>query len=186
MTAKLMKTTEQKAGDGSFCRNRREFLLKGSGAVAATFLLTIPGIGLVEAAGVKYAKKKIGRISQLKTDTPVLFSYPFRDFYSQNIVVKLGVRAAGGVGPQQDIVAFNTLCTHMGGPLGDKYNAEHKVLGACPLHLTTFDLRRRGMVVAGHATENLPQIVLEVKRDDIYAVGIIGLVYGKHDNLTSA
>lgn len=171
---------------GSLCLNRREFLLTGSGAVAATFLLSVPGIkGLVEAAGVQYPKKKIGKISELKNDAPVPFSYPFDDIYSQNLLIKLGVPAYGGAGKGKDIVAFNTLCTHMGG-LMTKYNAEHKVLGACPLHLSTFDVRRHGMVVSGHGTSDLPQIVLEVKGDDIYATGIIGLVFGKTDNLMKA
>lgn len=174
------------AGNESFCLDRRQFLLTGTGAVAATFLLNVPGVsGLVEAAGVQYPMKKIGKISELKNDVPVLFSYPFNDIYSQNLLIKLGVPAYGGAGKGQDIVAFNTLCTHMGG-LTTKYNAEHKVLGACPLHLSTFDLRRHGMIVAGHATQDLPQIVLEVKGDDIYAKGIIGLVFGKTDNLVKA
>ena len=34
------------------------------------------------------------------------------------------------------------------------------------------------MVISGHGTESLPQIVLEVQGDDIYAVGVMGLVYG--------
>lgn len=171
----------------SFCLNRRQFLLTGTGAVATTLLLSIPGIkGVVEAAKVAYPRKKIGRVSALKVDTPVPFTYPFDDLYSQNLLVKLGVPAAGGVGNGQDIVAFNSLCTHMGGPMGNKYNAEHKVLGACAFHISSFDLRRHGMVVSGHATQSLPQIVLEVKGDDIYATGIIGLVYGKHDNLMRA
>jgi arsenite oxidase small subunit len=42
------------------------------------------------------------------------------------------------------------------------------------------------MVVAGHATESLPQVVLEVEGGDIYAKGILGLVYGKRDNLDTA
>lgn len=172
----------------SLCLYRRDFLLlTGAGAVATTFLLNVPGArGLVEAAGVQYPRKKIARVSQLQNDAPVGFAYPFDDFYSQNLLVKLGVPAAGGVGQGSDIVAFNTLCTHMGGPIGSKYNAEHKVLGACPFHVSCYDLRRRGMVVSGHATQNLPQIVLEVKGDDIYATGIIGLIYGKSDNLLQA
>lgn len=175
------------ASKESFCINRRQFLLTGTGAVAATFLLNVPGVsGLVEAAGVQYPKKKIGRISVLKTDVPVGFAYPFTDIYSQNLLIKLGVPAWGGVGKAQDIVAFSTLCPHMGGVLFGKYNAEHKVLGGCPLHLSTFDLRRHGMIAAGHATQDLPQIVLEVKGDDIYATGIIGLVFGKPDNLVKA
>jgi arsenite oxidase small subunit len=49
--------------------------------------------------------------------------------------------------------------------------------------MTTFDMTRHGMVVAGHATESLPQVVLEVRGDTIYATGILGLVYGKRNNL---
>jgi arsenite oxidase small subunit len=58
------------------------------------------------------------------------------------------------------------------------YKDAYQALGPCPLHLTTFDLTRHGMVISGHATESLPQIVLEVQGDDIYAVGVQGLVYG--------
>ena len=100
--------------------------------------------------------------------------------------MKLGTEAGGGIGADKDIVAFSSLCTHMGWGLSDTritYRKEHKMLGPCPLHLTTFDLTRYGMVVAGHATEALPQIVLEVDGDDIIATGVLGLIYGKRDNL---
>jgi arsenite oxidase small subunit len=103
--------------------------------------------------------------------------------YSANMLVKLGRPAGGGVGPDQDIVAFSTLCTHMGGPLGGQYRAPHKVVGPCPLHLTSFDLTRHGMVVAGQATESLPQIVLETRGDEIWATGVMGLIFGYHANL---
>ena len=186
---KIPLTMKPETHDESTCltrrSSRRDFLLTGSGAVAATFLMScsaLPGAEAQEVVGVRYERKAIARISELTNDTPLDFTYPFDDLYSQNLLIKLGMRAAGGVGPAQDIVAFNTLCTHMGWPVG-KYNAEHKVLGACPLHLTTFDLRRRGMVAAGHGTQNLPQIVLEVEGDELYAIGIIGLVFGKTDNL---
>ena len=186
---KIPLTVKPETHDKSTCStrrsSRRDFLMTGSGAVAATFLMScsaLPGAEAQEVAGVRYERKAIARISELATDTPLNFAYPFNDLYSQNLLIKLGTRAVGGVGPAQDIVAFNTLCTHMGWPVG-KYNAEHKVLGACPLHLTTFDLRRGGMVAAGHATQNLPQIVLEVEGDELYAVGIIGLIFGKTNNL---
>ncbi|MEZ6152138.1 MAG: hypothetical protein R3C09_18710 [Pirellulaceae bacterium] len=50
------------------------------------------------------------------------------------------------------------------------------------LYLTTFDLTRHGIVVAGHATERLPQIILEIDGDQIYATGIVGLLYGYHQS----
>jgi arsenite oxidase small subunit len=38
------------------------------------------------------------------------------------------------------------------------------------------------MVIAGHATESLPQARLEVEGDDIYVTGVMGLVYGTQTN----
>jgi arsenite oxidase small subunit len=70
----------------------------------------------------------------------------------------------------------------MGGDTSGSFYAAEQVLG-CPLHQTTFDLTRHGMVIAGHATESLPQVLLELQGDDIYAVGVIGLIYGRYDNL---
>jgi arsenite oxidase small subunit len=99
------------------------------------------------------------------------------------MLVRLGVPAGGGVGPDRDVVAFSTLCTHMGGPLGGQYKAQYRVLGPCPLHLTTFDLVKHGMVAAGQATESLPQIALETRRDEIWATGVMGLIFGYHSNL---
>ncbi len=63
------------------------------------------------------------------------------------------------------------------------YKPEHKAVGPCPFHLTSFDLTKHGMVIAGHATESLPQVILEARGNDIVAVGILGLVYGRYDNL---
>jgi arsenite oxidase small subunit len=34
------------------------------------------------------------------------------------------------------------------------------------------------MVISGHGTESLPQIVLVIEGDDVYATGVMGLVYG--------
>ena len=41
------------------------------------------------------------------------------------------------------------------------------------------------MVSGGHGTERLPQILLELDGDNIFAVGMIGLIYGRYDNLES-
>jgi arsenite oxidase small subunit len=95
----------------------------------------------------------------------------------------MGQKAGGGVGKQRDVVAFNTICTHQGGPLMGTYNAEHKTLGQCPFHLTTYDLTRYGIIVSGQAYQSLPQVLLEVKGDSIYAVGVMGLIFGRNNNL---
>jgi arsenite oxidase small subunit len=166
------------------CMGRRKFLL-ASGAAAAT-LITLPGcLDPFRARVVRLERKRIGSLSALETDVPVLFSYPDDDpLLSTNTLIKLGVPAGGGVGPEQDVVAFNTLCPHMGGPLAGTYKSEHKGLGPCPLHLTSFDLTRHGIVVSGHASESLPQILLETEGDEIYATGIMGLLFGRATNAT--
>jgi len=48
--------------------------------------------------------------------------------------------------------------------------------------LTRFDLTRYGIVVSGHATESLPQILLEEEDGQIFATGVRGLIYGRVDN----
>ncbi len=162
---------------------RRQFLL-ASGITTATILLTgIPGFGTKEAEAVlsKYPRLKIGKLSALKKDKPITFNYPTTDI--ANMLVKLGVPAGGGIGPNKDVVAFNPVCTHMGGNLKKVYNPEYKILGQCPYHQSTFDLTRHGMIISGHATASLPQVMLELVGDDIYATAVIGLVYGRNSNI---
>lgn len=158
------------------CMSRRSFLL-ASGSIVA--LAAIPGVSLAASAQMlkaSYPSLRIGKLSELKLGEPLEFAYPYPDV--SNVLVKLGTPAGAGVGKDNDIVAFNQQCTHMGGPLQGTYKDAFQALGPCPLHLTTFDLTRHGMVISGHGTESLPQIVLEIQGDDIYAVGVMGLVYG--------
>lgn len=166
------------------CLSRRRFLILGGASVTVLGVLGSGSRAFGEAAQLvmsTYPEKRILRLSELKPQTPVEFTYPSDDV--ANLLIKLGERAGGGIGPDDDIVAFNTVCPHMGGPLGpDTYVPAHNVLGPCPLHLTTFDLTRHGMVVSGHATEGLPQIALEIRDGEILAVGVMGLLYGYHEN----
>lgn len=168
------------------CLSRRQFFVTGGKAlITSVVLLSIPGLAEpVQAQVAGYPRKRIASLAQVKQDIPIYFKYPFDDpVHSASMLVKLGTPAGGGVGPDRDIVAFNTLCTHMGGPLHGTYKPDYKALGPCPLHLTTFDLTRYGMVIAGHATESLPQILLEIEGTDIVATGVMGLIYGRNDNL---
>ena len=173
------------AHDEHPCLSRRAFLLAGgSAAVVISLGPWSPAFGAGAALQVAaYPRKRISRVSALTEGQPVAFKYPWNDLNSTNMLVKLGVEAGGGVGPGRDIVAFSTLCTHMGGPLAGQYRAQYRILGPCPFHLTTFDLTKHGMVAAGQATESLPQIVLEVSGDAIWATGVMGLIFGYHSNL---
>lgn len=169
------------------CMSRRGFLLSGGATVAVVSLAGTPLEAQAQGARAlraTYPRQKVVSLSVLKTGEPVAFSYPYPDV--RNIVVKLGAEAGGGVGPARDVVAFNQQCPHMGGPMDGTYKPQHQVMGPCPLHLTTFDLTRHGMVVSGHSTESLPQIVLELQGDDLYAIGVQGLVYGYSANVGKA
>ena len=177
-----MKTKDEKCF--SPCASRRQFLIFGGTATATVLLPGLTGIGKAEAAVMtRYPRVKIGSIKKLKKNKPVSFKYPDKGKFSDSMLVNLGTEAGGGAGPNKSIVAFNSFCTHQGGKMGDLYKAKHRVLGPCPYHLSTFDLTRHGMIVSGHATESLAQVLLETKGDDIYAVGIIGLIYGRNSNV---
>ncbi len=168
------------------CMSRRAFLFQGSAVVGGTVILTgIPGMhGEAVAARVsRYPRLLIGQLSALALATPAPFKYPDKGRNSNSVLVRLGEEAGGGIGPARDVVAFNTLCTHMGGDLTRNFQAADQVLGPCPFHQSTFDLTRHGMIVSGHGTESLPQVLLELEGDDIFAVGLLGLIYGRYDNL---
>ena len=168
------------SGSDFMCMTRRHFLLAGASAVA---LSSVPGLAAAaQLVAKEYPRQKIASLKDLKQDQPLDFSYPPGN-PTPFFVVKLGEAAGAGQGPDDDIVAFSYLCSHMGGPLHGSYKPAHKAMGPCPLHLTTFDLTRHGMVISGHATESLPQAQLEISGGDIYATGVMGLIYGQYDNL---
>jgi arsenite oxidase small subunit len=108
-------------------------------------------------------------------------SLTYPDKSSPISLLKIGREVVNGVGPARDIVAFSRYCTHMGGSLTYRFET-----GAfhCPLHYAMFDASKGGLIVIGQATDNLPQIELEVdSQGDIYAVGIKGLIYGRQANI---
>ncbi len=156
--------------------------MSGGGVAAAVVSLSLPGCGPTSALRVSYPRKRVTSLSALRAGRPVSFTYPHEHAQCASFAVKLGTPAGGGVGPDDDIVAFNSLCTHQGGPVSGLYVPEHHVAGPCPLHLTTFDLTRHGLVVSGHATQSLPQVVLELDDRDVIATGVLGLMFGFSNN----
>ncbi len=180
------------AGHKRCMMSRRKFMIYGSTtAVAASTisLSLLPGSAHAktqQARVIGYPRQFIAKMSELKDNQPLSFNYPDDHASAQCMVVKMGgVRSGGGIGKKEDVVAFNLLCTHQGGPLHDTYKAtdEHRTLGPCPLHLSLFDLRRHGIIASGQAYESLPQVLLEQDGDDIYAVGLLGLIFGRNTNL---
>lgn len=162
------------------CMRRRDLLI--AGAAGATAGVVAPGLAAA-ATGERreYPRLPVVRIGDLKEGEPVAFNYPLED--QPNMIVKLGKPAQGGVGPDNDIVAFSVLCTHMGGSLRGRYRHDSKAMGPCPFHFSTFDLTKGGAPVHASATENLPQVRLVTDGDQVVAVGMEGLIYGYRDNL---
>lgn len=168
--------------------SRREFLLAGiaTGAfVGAGVVLPIAfsltdDDGNPDSEALLYPRQRVASLAELRAGEPVFFDYPLVG--QSNMLVKVGAPAEAGIGPDADIVAFSNLCTHMGCPI-DTYQAEHGVMGPCPCHFTTFDLAHDAQVTLGQATQQLPRVLLTTDGDDIYANGVLRLVYGYNNSL---
>lgn len=162
--------------------SRRQFLFMGAVAVSLVALeRVIPG-RVLYAQTALFDRQRIGSLGDLEVGMPVVFNYPYEHPNALNNLIKLGAPAGGGIGPDNDIVAFNTICPHMGFPMNGTYKPDHQVMGPCGWHLSTYDLTRHGIIISGHATQGLPQITLELDGDDIYAIGVQALIFGFADN----
>lgn len=160
--------------------SRREFIKRGAGTVSAGVAYAMGSTGAV-AADAKAAPAPVvdvAPVDALKEHGTLAFNYP--DVNSPALLLRLPQAAPGGVGPGSSIVAFSSLCTHKGCPVS--YRAQHKLL-VCPCHWSTFDPGKKGQLVVGQASQALPQIELRLKDKMVQAVGIQGLIYGRHTNI---
>ncbi len=123
----------------------------------------------------------VTNVSDLVVSQPVEFNYPLEE--TPNILVKLGVKAVGGVGPDEDIVAFSQVCQHLGciyafvapntSPSCDNTYSSSKPSGYCCCHGSTYDLSAAGKVTGGPAPRAVPQVTLRVDSSgNIYAIGM--------------
>ncbi|MEJ2360232.1 MAG: arsenate reductase (azurin) small subunit [Gammaproteobacteria bacterium] len=165
---------------------RRNFLKLGGGVAAGTASLVSGNLFGAEPAvtagrtTLPYPRQLVGKAPALRPGTPVSFTYPDAD--SPCAIIKTGQPVPGGVGPDKDIVAYSTLCTHMGCPVS--YDDKARTF-KCPCHFSIFDPEMEGQMVDGQATENLPRIVLEYNDKDgsVTAVAVEGLIYGRQANV---
>ena len=163
---------------------RRDFIRIG-GATASTTLAAgmLPAMpaGAATTGAAKpaaYPVTDVAELAAIKPDEPIAFTYP--DAGSPAVLLRLREAAAGGVGPGNSIVAFSMLCTHKGCPVG--YRPERRLL-VCPCHWSSFDPAKAGQMVIGQGSQALPQVELRVAGGKVQAVGIAGLVYGRHTNI---
>ena len=157
---------------------RRRFIQTtgAAGVGAAASGAVCPGTAAAETA--KYPIKPIIALDELAAGTTVPFTYP--DERSPALLLRMGEEVPGGVGPDSSIVAYSTLCTHKGCPVS--YKPEHGLL-ICPCHWSTFDPARAGGLVIGQASQALARIELQIESGMAVAVGVDGLIYGRHTNL---
>jgi arsenite oxidase small subunit len=131
-----------------------------------------------QAATASYPRIKVVTLAKLKKNRPVNFEYPLKG--QASMLVDLGHKVPGGVGPRHSIVAYSTLCQHMGCPVTyDKGLREF----VCPCHQTRYDPERLASIIQGVATRALPRILLQVKAGAVWATGVDGLIYGYRTNL---
>ncbi|MDI7863703.1 arsenate reductase (azurin) small subunit [Rhizobiaceae bacterium n13] len=163
---------------------RRQFL-RGSALVAAGATVAAAGAApphakaAMPAARVEYPSNRLANVSELKMNEPLEVNYPDAD--APGVLLKLGARVEGGVGPDGDIVGFCTICPHKGYPLA--YSADNRTFN-CPGHYSVFDPEKGGQQVWGQATQNLPQYALRVAENgDIFAEGVDELIYGRLSNV---
>lgn len=126
---------------------------------------------------------KVANLTDLNGNAPVSFNYPLDD--EPNLLVKIGVPAQGGVGPEGDIVAFSQICQHLGCvslgfvPEGGApaCNPAYKAggpVGYCCCHGSVFDFQNSAKVVGGPSPRPQPQVTLRYDSGtgDIYAIGM--------------
>jgi Rieske Fe-S protein len=93
----------------------------------------------------------------------------------------------GGVGPKKSIVSLVAICTHQLSyptkkmsfinyyPKGRKGTLSNRdVVIQCCAHMSSFDPRKGGKNIEGPAKNPLPLVLLEERKDGIYAVGVAG------------
>lgn len=168
--------------------NRRFFLKSGGSAAALAGSVIIP-IANANAATpaapagattLNYPNKTVAKSKGMPVNDVVNFTYP--DESSPCVAIRMGNPVPGGVGPNNDIVAYSQLCTHMGCPVN--YDSGTRTF-KCGCHYSVFDPEMGGQMVCGQATENLPMVKLQydAKSDTVTAIGIDGLIYGRQANV---
>ena len=168
--------------------SRRNFLkLTGSGAAVGTLSLSplshaqqSTSQTATGSTTLPYPRDVVAKLGELTVNDPLYFNYP--DDRSPCVAIRKGREVKGGVGPDRDVVAYSTQCTHMGCPVN--YDKEAETF-KCPCHYSIFDPDNAGQMVIGQATENLPRIILEYDEaeDAILAVSVDGLIYGRQANI---
>ncbi|MGE0000613.1 MAG: ubiquinol-cytochrome c reductase iron-sulfur subunit [Fimbriimonadaceae bacterium] len=139
---------------------RREFLRFGTLASGGLAIgsLALAGWSRVRTEGPAMEPRRIAMASDLGPGEAIPFSYP------RSSDICLLVRR-----PDGQFTAFKRRCTHLSCPVG--YEKANDRL-YCPCHNGAFSAED-GSVLQGPPPHPLPQIKLEVRGDEIWAVGLL-------------
>lgn len=151
------------------------------------YLTYIPG----PPPNLTWPKVKVANLKDLTTLQPLNFNYPLTN--TPNILVKLGVKAEKGIGPDGDIVAFSLICQHLGCIYGfhskgtsPSCNVAYVMPvsgGYCCCHGSHYDFTKEGAVIGGPSPRPEPMVTLEFDQasGDIYATAMgPPSIYGHH------
>ena len=172
---------------------RRDFLKGMVGLSSVVLLASLVDFGKVfepiKVVIPPWPKTKVTNAGTLQVNTPFAFNYPLTN--TPNYLVKLGQKVPNGVGPDGDIIAFSTICQHLGCPVhfepagrsgGEMPNYTNLPVCYCPCHAGVYDLSENAKVLAGPPPNPLPFVVLEYDEStgDIYATGMTApSIFGK-------
>jgi arsenite oxidase small subunit len=177
---KTLTTTVTQAGGNSTA------IASSSSATAST--------STTSTSSSPFPQLMIANLSDLVVSQPVSFNYPLEE--TPNILVKLGVKATGGVGPDGDIVAYSVVCQHLGCIVafiptgtGPGCDSSYKAPGPeayCCCHGSVYDLVDGAAVIGGPAQRPVPQVLLSIDSSgDIYAIGMSPPTIFGHDTGSS-
>jgi arsenite oxidase small subunit len=131
----------------------------------------------------KWPRVKVANAKGLNVGSSKIFTYPLED--SPNVLVKLGKRVDGGVGPDGDIVGYSQICQHLGCFV--RFQSSAQQAGStgnvfyCPCHAGIYDVSS-GQILGGPPLYPLPQVLLQYDSTsgDIFAYGMgPPVIFGK-------
>ena len=106
--------------------------------------------------------KRIGSLTELAIGHSIVFHYPSEN--DNCILIRTGPGDARG----ESLFAYSQKCTHLSCAVVPKID-EGVIL--CPCHDGLFDLKT-GRNIAGPPRRPLPRILLEIRGNDVYAMGV--------------
>ena len=160
--------------------SRREFLKFTGGVAAGAAAVPTSAVGAGPAADagdavLPYKAKVVGRAGSLSVNQATNFTFP--DASSPCALLKMGTPVLGGVGPNEDLVAYSAMCTHMGCPVS--YDSAHACSGAPATSASSTRRNRADDCWPGHRKSAARRLNYDDKNGTVSAVAVVGLLYGR-------